>query len=293
MIFLFIMILIIVALFFALKFFTIKKQLKSVVSQLNNYDNGIIYVQFADKDLTEIVLKINKIFDKMQQERVQEYKRAAAFKEDITGVAHDMKTPLTSAAGYIQLSKKICSDKEKAQYIDTALERIHYCNELVNNFMEISLIDAGMCNPDFSKIDIAGLLCEQILLNEPELKKKNIVPHFDEADKVIWVYADKRMIERVLQNLISNAIKYANKTIDFGVYESADKVILFIKNETLEKDIDTKHIFDKFYIQNKSQGGNGMGLYICRKFIEAVNGRIEAEFDGDVLNIYIVFFKSV
>lgn len=92
------------------KFIVLKRELKSVLKQLEEEGIRLISVQFVDKTLEKIVLQINGFLEKNQQIMIQESKASAMLKSSIVNISHDMKTPLTSVIGYLQLIQKECLD---------------------------------------------------------------------------------------------------------------------------------------------------------------------------------------
>ncbi len=275
--------------FLAAKLSMIKKQIRQVTNQLDDYENKLISIELGDKSMEEMTIKINSMIDDIEQIKVKEAKGAAVLRDSIADISHDMRTPLTSVMGYLQLAKKETLNAQVETYVDIALERTAYCNTLINDFYELSLIDSQDNMPEIEAIDVAGLLCELILANYPAFNEKSIAPHFDGADKVTYAFADKTMLTRVFQNLISNAIKYTNGDINFNI-SAKEVVTISISNPAKEEYIDTDHIFDKFFMQDKARnvGGSGLGLYISKQLVEAMGGTIEAVFENQVLRIDLV-----
>lgn len=143
------------------------------------------------------------------------------------------------------------------------------------------------------KVDLAGLLCEQILCNYIDFEKHGLVPNFPEADRSEWVLADKVMLTRILQNLISNALKYATGNLDFYIEKADNKTKLIVSNSVMQEDINTDLIFEKFYQNDLSRGkdGSGIGLYLCRCFIEKLGGSISAEYRDGKLVISVILIS--
>ncbi len=204
-----------------------------------------------------------------------------------------MKTPLTSVIGYLQLAEKECEDEKIREIIKTCLERTHYCNTLINDFFELSVLESQGCDPKLERVDVAGMICEQILANYPIFEEKNITPHFEDSNKTVMVSADSNMLNRVIQNLISNGVKYASGDISFRAYRENERIIVTVSNP-VNTHVDVAHIFDRFYTQDKSRSkGSGIGLYICRQLIEAMGGSISAEMEGNRLSIKVILLNSV
>lgn len=137
-------------------------------------------------------------------------------------------------------------------------------------------------------IDVNDMLCELILANFPNFEAKSITPHFEDSGKPVYAYADKKMLTRVVQNLISNGIKYGSDRLDFTL--TADEAVhISVSNPISDNEIDTEKMFDKFYRASRSrtEGGAGIGLYICKQFVEAMNGSVSASVRDGVLTITV------
>lgn len=273
---------------FAGKYCKLKKQMKSVARQLSAEGTRLVTLEFVDKDLEAVVLEINELLEKIQQTIIKSNASSAALKSSIADISHDMKTPLTSVIGYLQLAKKECKDGKIQEIIDICLERTCYCNMLINDFFELSVLESQGCEPKLERVDAAGILCEQILANYPIFEEKGITPHFENSDKTVMAFADPNLLNRVIQNLISNGVKYTSGDISFHICQENGHVIMAVSNPVNDY-IDVDHIFDRFYTQDKARSkGSGIGLYICRQFIEAMGGNISAEMEGNCLVIKVV-----
>lgn len=278
---------------FAGRYYNLKKQLKSISRQLSNEQTRLVTVEFVDDDMESIALEINELLEKIQQTIIKSNVSSAALKSSIADISHDMKTPLTSVIGYLQLAEKECEDEKIREIIKTCLERTHYCNTLINDFFELSVLESQGCDPKLERVDVAGMICEQILANYPIFEEKNITPHFEDSNKTVMVSADSNMLNRVIQNLISNSIKYTNGDIFFRACQENEQVIITVSNP-VNAYVNVAHIFDRFYTQDKSRSkGSGIGLYICRQLIEAMGGSISAEMEGNRLSIKVILLNSV
>ena len=273
--------------FLILKLCLVKQQMRKIVKQLEEPGENFISVDFVDRDLETVALKINENLDMIQKIKAEAVKGEQAMKSSISMISHDMRTPLTSVIGYLQLAEKNCQEKETLQDIQIALDRAKYTNKLVDDFFELSVIDSNQYTPVMEKINICEVVCEEILANYLEFEKKGITPLFEQSDDEIDVWADPKLLMRVIQNLISNGIKYSAGNMEFSVSQG-EKVVLSISN-TISQSLDVDKIFDKFYRADaaRNSDGMGLGLYICRKFMEEMEGSISAHSDGDRLTIKV------
>ena len=285
----------IVILFLVIKIFLMKKEMRRVTSEMkNNPDNNQMSVDFVDRDLQKMIIQINSLYESVMKIKVEGKADEKKIRESISMIAHDMRTPLTSIIGYLQVAERSDDYAEKNAYIDIALERAKYLNKLVNDFFELSLIESGQVNVQMEKVNLSEIICEEILSESPEIDRKGIEPVFEQAEENIYVYADKKKLERVIQNLISNAVKYSVKKLEFVIgIEEAPVITLRIITDATES-INTDKIFDRFYQQDSSRtkGGAGLGLYICKSFVEMMYGSISAKQEGDLFEIDLKLAKN-
>lgn len=288
-----ILILVIVVSFLLLKLYLIKQQLKNIAKQMEEQKESLVSVEFVDQDLEAVTIQINKIVESVQSIKAEALKGEQNLRSSISMISHDMRTPLTSVIGYLQLAKKNCAEKETLQDIEIALDRAGYCNKLVNDFFELSVIDSNAYIPIMEKVNICEIICEEILANYLGFEKRGITPIFEQADDVIWVLADRKLLIRVIQNLISNSIKYSTGEVIFSVVKGV-KASIYITSSAAQK-VEAEKIFDKFYRADHSRGsdGSGLGLYICRKFVEDMNGTISAESNHNRFHIKIELDLSI
>jgi signal transduction histidine kinase len=272
-----------------------KKEMRRITSEMkDNPDNNQVSVDFVDGDLQKLIVQINNLYESVMKIKVEGKEDEKKIRESISMIAHDMRTPLTSIIGYLQVAERSDDYAEKNAYIDIALERAKYLNKLVNDFFELSLIESGQVNVQMEKVNLSEIICEEILSESPEIDRKGIEPVFEQAEENIYVYADKKKLERVIQNLISNAVKYSVKKLEFVIgIEEAPVITLRIITDATES-INTDKIFDRFYQQDSSRtkGGAGLGLYICKSFVEMMYGSISAKQEGDLFEIDLKLAKN-
>ena len=268
----------------AAKLFSLKSRIDSVSKQLDDKDNTLITTRLGGDELETVVKKINLMIENDHKAKVAISREQAALKQAIADISHDIRTPLTAVVGYLQLAEK----EDQQRNISIALERARYCGSLVNDFFELSVIDSKGCEPVMESVDVNDMLCELILANYPNFEAKSITPHFEDSGKPVYAYADKKMLTRVIQNLISNGIQYGSDRLDFTL--TADETVhISVSNPISDNEIDTEKMFDKFYRASRSRtaGGAGIGLYICKQFVEAMDGGISASAGDGMLTITV------
>ena len=268
----------------AAKLFSLKSRIESVSKQLDDKDITLITTQLGGDELETVVKKINLMIENDRKVKVEISREQTALKQAIADISHDIRTPLTAVVGYLQLAE----NEDQRTNISIALERAKYCSSLVNDFFELSIIDSKSCEPVLESVDVNDMLCELILANFPNFEAKSITPYFEDSGKPVYAHADRKMLTRVLQNLISNGIKYGIDRLDFTL--TADEVVhISVSNPISDNEIDTEKMFDKFYCASRSRtaDGAGIGLYICKQFVEAMDGGVSASVGDGVLTITV------
>lgn len=270
------------------KLIALKRRIRALSIQLDDCDATLIAAQLNGDELETVVKKINSKIAEEQKAKAQIRKEQDAIKQAIANISHDMRTPLTSVIGYLQLAERSAENDEQRANIRIALERAKHCCSLVDDFFELSVIDANGCDPVMEKIDVNELLCEMILANHPVFEAKRITPRFDYSKEPVYALADRKLLTRVIQNLLSNAVKYGYDSIDFSVV-SSETVCISVANPIADNDLDTERLFDRFYRASKSRtdSGAGIGLYLCKQLLESMGGRISASVDSGSLTISV------
>ena len=290
-----IIILIILVLFLFVRLLLLKKELKRVTKDMkNNPDNNLMNMDFIDRDLQKMIAEINTLYEQIMHIRAEGKDEERKIRESISMISHDMRTPLTSVIGYLQVAERADNEEEKNANIKIALERARYLNDLVNDFFDISLIESEQVDINIEKVNLSEIICEEILAESPEIDKTGIEPVFGQSDLDIYVKADKKKLSRIIQNLISNAVKYSDGRLEFKIEDmDAGKISLRIITDSAVK-IDTDKIFDRFYQNDSSRtkGGAGLGLYICKSFAEMMDGSITAGQDGKTFEILLTLLKA-
>lgn len=290
-----IIVLIILVLFLLVRLILIKKELKRVTTVMkDNPGHEQMNMDFVDRDLQRMIAEVNKLYAEILKICAESKADENKLKESVSVISHDMRTPLTSIIGYLQVAVRSDDSDEIKDSVRIALERARYLNELVNDFFELSLIESDQVDIRIESVNLSGIICEEILAESPQIDRKGLEPVFAQQDKDFYVKADAQKLTRVIQNLISNAVKYSDHMLEFTVNECEDGTTeLKIITDASEK-IDTGKIFDRFYQNDSSRtkGGAGLGLYICKSFVEMMDGSISAKQKGSVFEILLTLNRA-
>jgi signal transduction histidine kinase len=199
-------------------------------------------------------------------------------------VTHELRTPLTSirALSEIVYDNPDLDDEQKQDYLDIIIKETEKLSHLITQVLNLEKYESGKQKIYPSSFDIKQLSKDVIksLTGLSEERKLNI--NFICQDSSMIIHADKDLINQVIYNLVSNAIKFAETTIDIYILPSIDDIEIKIKDDGPGINESTKDLlFDKFYQSKQSHlqkpVGSGLGLAICKKIIELHHGKISVE----------------
>ncbi|WP_165452808.1 HAMP domain-containing sensor histidine kinase [Paenibacillus thalictri] len=248
-------------------------------------------IWYSGKDEFEIVCAS---FNQMQVHLKEEQDKNAAYEKArtdmISGISHDLRTPLTSVKGYIKgLQDRIASTPEKqAQYLSIAYKKATDMDVLLQRLFYFSKLETG--NLPFFPIETdLGKFSRKFAYDiQDDLKLKNASIHIEISDGTHWVRVDTEQMRQVLANLVENALKYAGveplKLVLSVTQEGENEVLCFADNGKGVSPDKLPHIFEQFYRGDESRNsnnsdGSGLGLYIVKYIIEAHEGTVVAEND--------------
>lgn len=203
--------------------------------------------------------------------------------ELITNISHDLKTPLTSIVGYLELLNNDKIDEEaKKEYSKIAYNKSLRLKELVNELFEYTKLASNDVMLEKNKINIGMLLNQAIGENLINFIERDIEVVLDNPYGEVYCNIDAIKILRVFENLLKNVEKYADSNSKFLVsLRVVDKKVLISFTNKCEsiKNEDVERLFERFYREDKarSKEGSGLGLAIVKRIIELHNGTITAE----------------
>lgn len=276
-----------------IRLISLKTQLRKIEKQV--YVKERVNITLNDKDIEKLVETINNDMQEKKQIEIDMMNREERLKQNISDIAHDLRTPLSAIRGYITLLEN-CTEKEKKEYLNIIQRKSEDLNLLINNFYEVSLLDNSSLKIDTTPIDIVQVIMDIVISNYALIKNNEIEINNKVPEKQVKIYGEEITCKRIIQNLLSNSIKYSTGYISIELDELENEVVFTIKNSVLDlKESDIEHIFERFYTVDKSRNrsGSGLGLYIVRLLLNKIGGEVKSiTLEDSILSISIIF-KSV
>ena len=246
-------------------------------------------ISLIDKDLERLAGILNQYNIRQRQAVAGVLRNEEYLKESVANISHDLRTPLTVILGHLQLLQKENLESSQAQRVKVIFSKAEKMKELVETFYDLSILEEQQTVPEKEKFNISNMLINLITENAVALEKENILPEINLPDYSIYVYSDKNMVERILQNLLTNAIKYSVGTIKITLMEKENNNIIFtIENPMSDSsEIDCYRLFDRFYtgVKSRHNGSTGLGLAVVKTLVAILGGNIVAKVHANSLII--------
>jgi signal transduction histidine kinase len=238
-----------------------------------------------DRGIVALTESINGLLKKTRQDYLKMIQTEADLKRAITNISHDLRTPLTSANGYLQMIEEEQLDPvSKAHYSEIVRGRLDALTELLDSLFAFSCALEG--NMTIESVDISHLLRETLLNNYLDLEGKGFTVESQIPKTPVYHLCDQEALERVIQNLIKNAHVHGKNFLSVKLEDG----VIEVANEVNNPDeIDTLAIFQRFYTADAARTNKrtGLGLAIVKELVEKMGGSITAEKVGRMLVVRV------
>ena len=260
------------------------------VKQISEGDLSTRLELEGEGELTDIAENLNRMEEDIQ-ELIDKERTSEQSKTDlITNVAHDLRTPLTSILGYLELLRKNqkLSPEMQQKYLDIAYNKSVRLQKLIEDLFGFTKLSYGKINMNVTKVDIVELLAQLLEESYPNFQKNGLSYDFVSNRKSQIIEADGDLLARLFDNLIGNAIKYGKEGKRVRVSLRADREIVTIKIVNYGYVIPENElplIFDRFYRTDHSRtnasgpGGTGLGLAIVKNITDMHHGTVSVSSD--------------
>ena len=285
--------------FLILKLVGLYVQIHRITKQLDDFiserTHKILDVSLSDPFLESMAANINRSIYLQEKMRINEVQRERAIRDDIANISHDLRTPLTAMIGYLSLSKEEKDFLQKSLYIDIALQKAMSLQSLVDNFFEMSYIDSDACQIQLISLDLNKIIRDELLASYCEFENHSITPLIELPDHPVMILGNELAIERIIQNLIANAISYSTGQIEVCLKMKGEGAELIVRNSShFISDQEREKIFDRFYRASTERisGHAGLGLYIAKQLILKQGGSVRSDYKDGMFAI-IVYLQSL
>lgn len=263
------------------------KDLTYIYEKLNsittNENSEKLLVFTNDKHIKDILVEINRFLDYTQKTTANHMKTEGSMKKMLSNISHDLKTPLTVILGYIEtleVDNTLNNEERKALLSKVQNKTIELLN-LINKFFDLSKLESGDKDISITRVNINEVCRKNILSFYEILTNKGFNVEINIPQNNFFVLGNEEALDRILNNLISNAIKYGNDGNVVGLDLRADDEYVHVEVWDKGKGIsafDKDSVFERLYTledsRNKLYQGSGLGLTITKRLVEKLGGEI-------------------
>ena len=237
----------------------------------------------------ELLTAVNALLDLREREEGDYRRQEQAIRQQIANVSHDLRTPLTSILGYLQLLEgEGLTAEERREYLSIVQGRARALQSMIVSFYDLSRLEGGEYPLSRERVDLYHVLSQLVAEFYNDFTDFDMTVELREG--LPTVTADPAGVLRVFTNLIRNALEHGRKRMSILLYQEGGEVVSVFANDapglTTE---DVEHVFDRFFTADKMRTGQstGLGLAIVKALVERMGHTVSAELEGALFRVTV------
>jgi signal transduction histidine kinase len=252
-------------------------------AMLDNESADQVLLHTDDRALRDLLVNINLLAEDHQHINARFAKTEHSMRRMLTNMSHDLKTPLTVILGYIEAiqSDRDMPDKERERLLEKLHQKTNELIQMIHSFFDLAKLESEDKQIPITKIHINEVCKRNILHYYDAVQAKGFNTEIDIPDTPVYAHANEEALDRILQNVLSNAIQYGADGKVIGLSLSYDETSIAISVWDRGKGIsetDQQRVFERLYTleesRNKAFQGSGLGLTITKRLVEKMGGSI-------------------
>ena len=257
-----------------------------------------IMVFTGNQELMELAAQINRLLEERLKIRADHRRSEMTSKKMLSNISHDMKTPMTVVLGYLEIMR--LGNEVSPEMLLKTEQKAQGVMELINQFFTLAKIEAGDMDLKLLRVDLCEICRESILDFYEILTNAEFQVEIGLPEQAVWIQGDPEALQRILFNLVSNAIRYGSEGKYLGVFLRTDEKNAYVdvvdQGQGIEKCY-TEHVFDRLFTMEDSRSrsiqGNGLGLTIARNLAQQMGGDIALDSTPHVKTTFTVRMKRM
>ena len=257
---------------------------QELLRRRNEETNTLLSLPSRDREMRLLTSTLNRELRSLRQDRLRYQQGDQELKDAVAGISHDLRTPLTAISGYLELLKSQQLPPDATRYLEQVESRTQSMKRLTEELFQYS-VAASTEKLELQPVDLGRALEETLLAFCGALESRGITPEIHLTEKKVIRYLDPGALNRVLGNLLTNALKYSAGDLSVSLDESGR---IAVSNSAPQLDpITTGRLFDRFYTVEAAKNSTGLGLSIAKALTERMGGKIWAEFSQGHLTLLV------
>lgn len=280
----------IAVLFLALRYRVLQKCVRQASRDMkeileNPQENGILRISAPSREAELLLERVNCYIQYHQRERIHWQRQERQLQEQIENISHDLRTPLTAILGYLELVDDSVLSEADREALAVVERKSRYLQRLICDFYDLSRLENKKVPLEQKPVEITRLVRETMLSYFPEFEERRLAVELSLPETAVTVLGDQEALERILHNLVQNALRYARSRFEIcvrraGPEEGEHRVFLEFCNDTDSlTQADIPFLFERFYTADHARpsGSSGLGLTVSKLLAQAMEGAAWAE----------------
>lgn len=269
----------------------LRRAARRMREQMANETTARLALPCPSAGAEELLSCLNQLLELRQEEQALYRRKEQELRRQIANVSHDLRTPLTSILGYLQLLEGEGLPLEKrAEYLAVIEGRARTLQTFIAAFYDLSRIEGGELPLEREKVDLSRALSDQLAAAYEQIEAAGLAVEVDIAPGLPPVWADSGAVTRIFSNLLTNALRHGEDTLSVRLYREGGVILSAFSNraEGLTAE-DAAHVFERFYTADKMRTGQstGLGLAIVKALAERMGHTVAARWEDGVFTIEV------
>lgn len=275
------------------------RKISAKLGEITDTDSDEQIMVFTEnKELMELAAQINRLLQNHQKIKADYRRSQIASKKMLSNISHDIKTPMTVILGYLEIMQ--INGNNTNEMLRKTEQKAKSVMELINQFFTLAKLESGDMDIELSRINVCEICRESLLDFYEMLTNQNFQVDVDIPETPIYVQGNKEAMQRILNNLISNVIRYGNDGKYLGISLRTDEKAIYIdvtdKGKGIEKAF-AASVFDRLFTmedsRNRNIQGNGLGLTIAKNLALQLGGTITLDSTPYIKTTFTVKLKRM
>lgn len=257
-----------------------------------------VFSTTGNESLQSFCSALNLLLERQQEEQAGNVKLRQDYQSMLSNVSHDLKTPMTVVAGLVEMMDLDLGNVERNRaLLQKIKQKVEEVNKMMSAFFRLNKLEAGDADMTLSRVNLSAACKESILGFYNMIQEQKLEANIQIPEEPIYIMGNAEALQRILNNLISNAIRYGYEGGVVGIGLSSDgteaKIVVWDEGKGIEE----KHfaqVFERLYTledsRNKNYQGSGLGLTISKRLVELQGGRITLKSRPYVKTTFTVTF---
>ena len=275
--------------------FTLEQGLRRARTQMEQHFQNATAVRLdipcPNGAAEELFAAVNRLLELRQEENAAYRRKEQELRRQIANVSHDLRTPLTSILGYLQLlEQEELPPEKRREYFRIVEGRARMLQTFIASFYDLSRIEGGELPLERERVDLARALSDQLAAAYGQIEEAGLDMEVDVADGLPPVWADSGAVARIFSNLLTNALRHGSGTLSVRLYREGGQLVSSFSNRadglTAE---DADHVFERFYTADKMRTGQstGLGLAIVKALAERMGHTAAARWEDGRFTVLV------